>query len=77
MKLARIDTFAVRVPRDAISARGGAGSPAKLQSDKGRYALAQTYGTVYSREVETLIVKLTASDGTEGWGKPRRRLRPK
>ena len=68
MKLARIDTFAVRVPRDATSARGGAGSPAKLQSDRGRYALAETYGTVYSRDIETLIIKLTTADGVVGWG---------
>jgi D-galactarolactone cycloisomerase len=76
MKLARIDTFAVRIPRDALSARGGAGSPAKLQSDQGRYALAQTYGTVYSREVETLLVKLTTSDGVEGWGEAQAPIAP-
>jgi D-galactarolactone cycloisomerase len=76
MKLARIDTFAVRVPRDASSARGGAGSPAKLQSDQGRYALAQTYGTVYSRDIETLIVKLTTTDGMEGWGEAQAPIAP-
>jgi galactonate dehydratase len=76
MKLSRIDTFAVRVPRDATSARGGAGSPAKLQSERGRYALAETYGTVYSRDIETLIVKLTTTDGAVGWGEAQAPVAP-
>jgi D-galactarolactone cycloisomerase len=76
MKLARIDTFAVRAPRDVTSARGSAGSPAKLQSDRGRYALAETYGTVYSRDIETLIVKLTAADGVVGWGEAQAPVAP-
>lgn len=76
MKLARIDTFAVRAARDATSGRGGAGSPAKLQSDRGRYALAETYGTVYSRDIETLIVKLTTADGVVGWGEAQAPVAP-
>jgi galactonate dehydratase len=76
MKLARIDTFAVRAPRDATSARGGAGSPAKLQSDRGRFALAETYGTVYSRDIETLVVKLTTADGMVGWGEAQAPVAP-
>jgi D-galactarolactone cycloisomerase len=76
MKLARIDTFAVRAPRDAGIARGGAGSPAKLQSDHGRYALAETYGTVYSRDIETLLVKLTTTDGVVGWGEAQAPVAP-
>jgi D-galactarolactone cycloisomerase len=76
MKLARIETFAVQVPRDSNAARGGAGSPATLQSTRGRYALAENYGTVYSRDLETLIVKLTTSDGAVGWGEAQAPIAP-
>lgn len=76
MKLARIETFAVRLPRDVAAARGGAGSPAALQANQGRYALATTYGTVYSRDIETLIVKLTTADGLVGWGEAQAPIAP-
>jgi D-galactarolactone cycloisomerase len=76
MKLARIDTFAVRVPRDTASSRGGAGSPALLQSDHGRYALAETYGTAYARDLETMLVKVTTTDGLVGWGEAQAPLAP-
>jgi D-galactarolactone cycloisomerase len=76
MILARIDTFAVRAPRDHTTARGGAGSPAALQSSPGRYALATTYGTVYARDIETLIVKLTTTEGLVGWGEAQAPVAP-
>ena len=76
MRLARIDTFAVQVPRDISAARGGAGSPATLKSSRGRYALAENYGTVYSRDFETLIVKLTTTDGAVGWGEAQAPIAP-
>jgi galactonate dehydratase len=76
MRLARIETFAVQVPRDHTTARGGAGSPAALRSSPGRFALAQTYGTVYSRDIETLIVKLTTVDGLVGWGEAQAPVAP-
>ena len=76
MKLARIDTFAVRVPRDTTTGRGGAGSPAVLQANLGRYALAETYGTVYARDLETLLVKITTADGMVGWGEAQAPIAP-
>ena len=76
MRLAKIDTFAVRAPRDPAAARGGAGSPAALQSGSRRYSLAQTYGTVYSRDIETLVVKLTTTDGIAGWGEAQAPVAP-
>ena len=76
MKLVRIDTFAVQAPRDAKAGRGGAGSPTALKSNQGRYALAENYGTVYSRELETLIVKITTSDGAVGWGEAQAPIAP-
>jgi D-galactarolactone cycloisomerase len=76
MKLARIDTFAVRVPRDTTAGRGGAGSPAVLQANRDRYALAKTYGTVYARDLETLLVKITTADGMVGWGEAQAPIAP-
>jgi galactonate dehydratase len=76
MKLAQIETFAVQVPRDFSTARGGAGSPAELRSAGARYELAKTYGTVYSRNIETLIVKLTTTDGVIGWGEAQAPVAP-
>lgn len=76
MKLARIETFAVRAPRDLSAARGGAGSPAALQSGGARYQLATTYGTVYSRDIETLVVKVTTTDGMVGWGETQAPVAP-
>ena len=76
MKLARIDTFAVSVPRDTAAARGGAGSPAALENNHSRYALAETYGTVYARDLETLLVKVTTADGLTGWGEAQAPVAP-
>jgi len=76
MKLAQVETFAVQVPRDRAAARGGAGSPAALQSGGARYALAATYGTVYARDIETLIVKITTADGAVGWGEAQAPVAP-
>ncbi len=76
MRVAKIDTFAVRIPRDSLAAQGGAGSPAALQSSVRRYSLARTYGTVYSRDIETLVVKLTTDDGAVGWGEAQAPVAP-
>lgn len=76
MKLARVDTFAVQAPRDTTAGRGGAGSPATLKANRGRYALAETYGTVYARDLETLIVKVTTTDGMVGWGEAQAPVAP-
>jgi galactonate dehydratase len=75
VRLAKIETFAVRIPRDISAAYGSAGSPAIL-SNGNRYALAQTYGTIYSRDVESLIVKVTTSDGIVGWGEAQAPIAP-
>jgi D-galactarolactone cycloisomerase len=76
MNLVRIDTYAVRVPRDTVAGKGGAGSPAALKSQQGRYALAETYRTVYARDLETLLVKVTRADGMVGWGEAQAPVAP-
>ena len=68
MRLDSITTFAVRIPREQLSARGGAGSPASLKGSAGDYRIAEHYPTVYSRNLETLLVKIITSEGFTGWG---------
>ncbi|HTV56315.1 MAG TPA: mandelate racemase/muconate lactonizing enzyme family protein, partial [Terriglobia bacterium] len=76
MRVARIDTYALRAPRDTTAARGGAGSPATLESTHGRYALAKSYGTVYARDLEALVVKITTTEGMVGWGEAQAPVAP-
>jgi D-galactarolactone cycloisomerase len=67
--ITEIRTWAIRIPRDYISDRGSAGSPAELNSQPGSfYSLAKTYGTVYSNSIESTLVKVTREDGVTGWG---------
>ncbi len=74
LPISSITAYPLRIPRDYQSARGGAGSPAALTPGAAlpgkdtRYALASTYGTVYSNSIETTLVKIVAEDGTIGWG---------
>lgn len=64
-----VEAFAVRIPRDLKADQGTAGSPAQLGPDNGgRYAVAATYGTVYSDSIESALVKVTTEDGLIGWG---------
>jgi galactonate dehydratase len=47
---------------------GGAGSPVEVKDPAVRYSIASTYGTVYGRQLEAMLVKITTSDGVYGWG---------
>ncbi len=67
--IASVAAFPIHLPRDLRSAQGGAGSPAQRRGQTAaRYALASTYGTVYSGSIETTLVKVITSDGLIGWG---------
>jgi galactonate dehydratase len=68
LKIEQIETFAVRIPRDHNRARGGAGSPGALHASTARYARAVHFGTVYARDFETCLVKITTTSGIVGWG---------
>ena len=76
MKIAAIETFAFSIPRDPGTKAGGAGSPAAVQDASQRYSLAKTYQTVYATRVETTLVKITAEDGTYGWGEAQAPILP-
>lgn len=68
MRARSVESYAVSIPRAALENVGGAGSPAMLVNPSARYSRATTYGTVYSSRFETTLVKITADDGTCGWG---------
>jgi D-galactarolactone cycloisomerase len=75
--IARIEAFALRLPRDLSQAHGTAGSPAILTpSRRSRYLWASTYPTVYSDELETMLVRIETSDGIVGWGEAQAPVAP-
>jgi D-galactarolactone cycloisomerase len=69
MRIARVQAFAIRIPRDHVAVVGTAGSPAPLREDSGRrYQRAATYGTVYATALETTVVRVETTNGIAGWG---------
>lgn len=66
----------MRIARDHARAQGGAGSPHRLAEGTGNYRWSAHYPTLYSTEFETCLVKVTLSDGTEGWGEAQAPLAP-
>ena len=67
--IARLEAFALRLPRDTAETTGTAGSPASLTpASASRYRWASTYPTVYSDDIETMLVRVETSDGVVGWG---------
>jgi len=59
MKIKTIEAFAVKIPRDAATARGTAGSPAPLVRSLNDYRWATNYQTIYSTRIETALIKVT------------------
>ena len=76
MKIAAVDAFPIRLPRDTQQAAGSAGSPTGLQASRFDYRWSQAYPALYSIHFETALVKLTADDGREGWGEAQAPLAP-
>lgn len=63
MKITRLETFVVKIPR--VDAKSDA-----KQRDITRdyFVLDRALSVVYSRNIETLFVKITTDDGLVGWG---------
>lgn len=76
MKIASIEAFPIRLPRDAGQVTGTAGSPTQLASSKFDYRWSETYPALYSVKFETALVKVTTDDGREGWGEAQAPLAP-
>ena len=71
-----IETFAIRLPRDAEAVRGTAGSPTSLSASSFDYRWSETNGTLYSVNFEAALVKVTLTSGLVGWGEPQAPLVP-
>lgn len=76
MKIARVEAFAVKLPRDHGKAEGSAGSPHRLEAGVGNYRWSAHYPALYSSEFETCLVSVTLSDGRVGWGEAQAPLAP-
>lgn len=75
LKVDSITSIALRIPRNFGEAVGGAGSPSPLTDGSRRYRQAAGYATVYSQDIECLLVKVTA-DGLVGWGEAQTPIAP-
>ena len=67
MKIARVEAFPIRLPRDREQARRTAGSPTVLAEDS-KYRWSAVFPALYPIHFETALVKITTCDGLVGWG---------
>jgi D-galactarolactone cycloisomerase len=75
LKIVRVETIPVRLPRRLETALGTAGSPTPL-AGSGDYRWSETVGALYSVHFETALVKITTDDGLTGWGEAQAPLAP-
>lgn len=76
MKIARIHSIPVRLPRTRDAALGTAGSPTRLAGAGAGYRRAPTVGALYSPHFETALIRITLDDGRVGWGEAQAPLAP-
>ena len=75
LKIESVSSYVIRIPRNFRDAIGGAGSPSSLQLTNRRYRSAESYSTVYSQDIECLLVKIEAG-GFIGWGEAQAPVAP-
>ncbi len=75
-RIASLETFAVRLPRDPANVTGTAGSPTALVDSPFDYRWSQTYPALYSVQFESALIKLTTESGLVGWGEAQAPLAP-
>jgi galactonate dehydratase len=66
MKIVAVDAFAVAVGSD--NEHAGAAGLVGERSSAARYARVLPHRPLFSQEVETVLVRVRADDGTTGWG---------
>ena len=76
MKIARVEAFAIRLPRDREQARRTAGSPTVLAEGTSNYRWSAVFPALYPIHFETALVKITTCDGLVGWGEAQAPLAP-
>ncbi len=69
--------FPLRLPRPGASHAGTAGLHGPRQASAGaRYHRVQPYRALYSTDIETVLVRVRADDGSEGWGESQAPVAP-
>lgn len=85
MKITAVNTYPVKMPREVGAVVGTAGLPAPLMGEIARpqaasiassYQWAQSYRTLYSTRIETLLVSIETNEGIIGWGEAQSPLAP-
>jgi len=71
MKIAKVETFPIRIPGQAYM--GGHGTD-KNAGQMGAYVKHTHYRSSYNLYTETLLVRITTDDGIVGWGEPQSAL---
>ena len=75
-RIASIEAFSIRLPRDAAEVTGTAGTPAALAASGFDYRWSETSSTLYSVNFEAALVKVTLESGLSGWGEAQAPLAP-
>ena len=75
-RIALIEAFSIRLPRDAAAVTGTAGTPAKLAASSFDYRWSETSSILYSVNFEAALVKVTLESGLTGWGEAQAPLAP-
>ena len=75
-RIASLETFAIRLPRDQAAAIGAAGSPTTLAESRFDYRWSTAYPALYSIHFEAALFKLTTESGVVGWGEAQAPLAP-
>lgn len=81
-RIASIRAHAIRIPRDLVDSTGTAGSPARLTAPlpsartSSAYRWAENYRTVYSTNIETVLIRVETDDGIVGWGESQAPVAP-
>ncbi|MCC6591504.1 MAG: mandelate racemase/muconate lactonizing enzyme family protein [Bryobacterales bacterium] len=76
MKIAKVEAFPLRLPRDWPASKGLAGSPNELVAGVGDYRWSKDYPALYSTQFETALIKVTLNNGLVGWGESQAPLAP-
>ena len=76
-KIAAVEAFPIRLPRDLAAATGTAGAPTALSGGAGGYHWSAVYPVLYSRYIETALVRVTLDNGLHGWGEAQAPLAPR
>ncbi len=76
-RIAAVEAFPIRLWRDLPAATGTAGTPTALGNPAGPYHWSAVYPALYSRYIETALVRVTLDSGLHGWGEAQAPLAPR